>query len=47
MSLDKFVKMLSVMGYEVVVRKPIIDEDGEIIGYDDKWQVKPPEDREE
>lgn len=47
MSLGKFVKMLSVMGYEVVVRGPAIDAEGEIVGCEDKWEVKPPEDREE
>lgn len=43
MSLDKFVEMLSAMGYEVIVRKPVVDEEGEIIEYEDKWGVKPPE----
>lgn len=43
MSLDKFSEMLSAMGYEVIVRKTVVDENtGEIIKIP-MWKVDAPE----
>lgn len=39
MSLDKFTEMLSVLGYEVVVRKVNVDEETGEVKKEDKWVV--------
>ena len=40
MSLDKFVEMLSVIGYEVVVRKTKVDQETGEVTKEDKWVVR-------
>lgn len=45
MSTERFVTMLSAMGYEVIVRKVEFDEQTGEITKEDKWQVAPSEHR--
>ena len=47
MSLESFTKMLSAMGYEVIVHKVKKDEENGIVNRTAKWKVNAPEYKEE